>query len=431
VLATVALLLCALADPRPAAADDATEAKLRFDRGLQYVRKNKVRRALDEFFISNRLSPNPSTAYNIAACLESLDRLDEAFSALSDFMTHDLSSAQREMAAEALARVLPKVARLTVTSSPPGAALFLDRENLGQYGVTPRTLAAKPGPHEVILQLPGYHPARDGVELVRGAETRLELTLTAITGTVLVRSEPAGATVRIEGVAAGPEATTPGRLSVPVGKATLVFSREGHARRLVETMVVAGREATVDAELVPLPPPTGRVRVVTNVASALVSVDSREAGFSPLVAELAEGERELRVDKPGYAAWTGPVSVDAARPTAVEVSLRPLESDSATTTLQWVLLTTSGVAALAAGGLGVRALVAADDFDSDPTRQGYDEVGNLNLAADILGGVALLGGVAALTLQLVREPEAARASTAKVSQPATMEPAPAVEEAAP
>ena len=238
---------------RPAAADDATEAKLRFDRGLQHVRKGKVRTALDEFFVSHRLSPNPSTAYNIAACLEALGRYDEAFSALSDFMALGLTPDQQEMADGALARVLPKVARVTVESTPPGAAIFLDRENLGQYGSTPRTLAAPEGEHDVILQLPRYHPARSKVRLVRGAEARVVLALEPITGKVAVVSEPAGAEVRVEGGGA-PRATTPAELTIPVGKATLVLTHDGHARRAVEIVVDAGQQTTVDVRLDPLPP---------------------------------------------------------------------------------------------------------------------------------------------------------------------------------
>jgi len=418
-LPTLLLLLACLA-PAPASADDATEAKLRFDRGLQHISRGKVRMALDEFFISNRLSANPSTAYNIAACLESLKRHDEAFSAYSEFLTHELSKEQRQAATEALARVLPKVARLAVESSPPGAAIFLDRENLGQYGATPRTLATAPGAHEVILKLPGYHPFGEQVKLVRGQETRVEAVLRPLTGRVRVTTKPPGAEVTVQGIEDAPEVTTPATVDVPIGTSSIVLALDGYERKTVAARVRAGQEVALEVELERLPPPQGRIRVVTNVASALVRVDGDEAGFTPLIREVAAGKHEIVVEKTDYLPWVGEVPVHALRPTAVAVRLRPLTEGEGLRTFRWVLLVGGAVAGLLGGGAGWMAFDAADQYDQDPTRAHYDSVGRWNMAADVLGGVTLAGLAGAVTLWLTEASDEERRSTARISRPKGM-----------
>ena len=86
----IAALLLVLAVPAGARADTATEAKLRFDLGVQLLQQRKVREALGELFVSNRLSPNPNALFNIGLCLESLGREDEAFSTYSEYLAFEV-----------------------------------------------------------------------------------------------------------------------------------------------------------------------------------------------------------------------------------------------------------------------------------------------------------------------------------------------------
>ncbi len=413
---TALLLLAVAVAPRPVLADDATEAKLRFDRGLAHVEEGKVREALDEFFVSNRLSPNPSTAFNIAACLEALGHHDQAFSAYSEFLSHEVTEEEKGAAQEALDRVLPQVARLTVRSTPPGAAIFLDRRNLGQYGVTPRTLAATAGKHTVILTLPGYHPVRQETKLIQGREAQVDVELRALAGRLRVASQPPGAVVRLGGPDGQPRGQTPLELELPLGSVRVAVALAGHEPREETAQVTTRAPAEVSLRLEPLPPPEGHLRVVSNVASALVTVDGREAGFTPLVHELPQGRHELLVRKPDYQPWAGALTIDPTRATALEVTLRPVPSEEEhSEALQWVLLSTSAAAGLLGAGLGWWAASAAEDFEQRPTRDGFDTVGRLNVAADILFGVAVLGGVATLTSILVRQPEEAGRSSVRVS----------------
>ncbi len=401
--------------PRAARADDATEAKLRFDRGVAFIESGKVRQALDEFFVSNRLSPNPTATYNIAACLEALERLEEAYSTYSAYLEgFGLGEEERRSGAAAVARIVPKVARLSVVSTPPGASIFVDRTNLGQYGVTPRTLAHEPGQRVVIATLPGHHRAEARVVLTRGQQTHVKLVFKPIEATVQVGSAPPGAQIRLGASDGAVVASTPAELRLPVGERRIFLALDGYEPRREVIDVVEGGTPALEVTLRKLPAPTGRLRVLTNVASALVRVDGKAAGYTPLVVELAGGQHDLSVERRGYSAWTGPVGIAPTSPLVADVTLRRADPPAPYATLKWVLAATATTAGLLGTGAGLSARQAAQDFDDNPTRARFDEVSRLNTAADILFGAALLTGVATTVLLLAAETPATQ-STADMS----------------
>jgi hypothetical protein len=92
-----------------------------------------------------------------------------------------------------------------MTTTPPGAHLFVDGV---ERGVTPVTVALKPGPHALELR-GGGAPRLLPITITAGAQMSqyIELPTAASTsGQLLVRTEPAGARVSVDGVSRG---TTP------------------------------------------------------------------------------------------------------------------------------------------------------------------------------------------------------------------------------
>lgn len=411
----LAILLALCAWPSPAHADDATEAKLRFDRAVAFINEGKVRRALDEFFVSNRLSPNPTATYNISACLEALKRHEEAFSSYSAYLeTFALSEEERQSGRDALKRILRKVARISVTSTPPGAAIYFDRTNLGQYGVTPRTLAHNKGKRTVIVQLPGYIPHREKVVLKKGKEVRLDVQLKPIETDVLVTSDPPGASIRLGSATADPIGETPSEVRLAVGERVLFLDLENFEPERKVVQVLEGEGGEVKVTLRKLPAAKGRLRVLTNVPNALVRVDGEAAGYTPLVIELAGGDHGLSVVRKGYTPWTGPVGIVPDRPLVADVTLRPTDPPDPLQIWKWVMGATGTTTVLLGAVTGLQARRVASDFRATPTRAGYDEVGQLNTAADMFFGVGLITGVATLALVFGADPPSS-VSTADVA----------------
>ena len=306
------------------AAATATEAKLRYARGRRLVEAGQFRAALDELFVSNRLAPHPSAAFLVAQCLELLGRLDDAFSAYEEYLSHDLTDVEREEGRLALARILGKVARLRVTSSPAGAAIFLDNETLGLYGRTPRTLAASRGEHRLIVKLAGFEPYTQMIHMKRTQELHVHAELIRRQGAVHVSSTPSRARVRLGGEDGPTLGWTPGDLSAPIGRALLHISREGYRPVTTEVSVEEAEPRRLDVVLPPLPPPTGQLRIVSNVSSALVELDGHKVGFSPMVLDVGEGPHGLMVSKDGFRSWTGTVAITRAETNAINVTLEAM-----------------------------------------------------------------------------------------------------------
>jgi outer membrane receptor for ferrienterochelin and colicins len=301
----------------------ADEAQFHFNRGNQLYRQSHFDEALVELYASNRLVPNRNVQFNIARCLEQLKLFDEAFRAWSELARAEAPPAERAAIEAALERLRPQLALLSVKSEPPGAAIFVDRRDLGSLGTTPKRLALAPGSVTVLLDLPGYRSASVSVDLARGAERAVAPTLERIYGGVAFRNLPPGASVR-EGGPDGPSLAvgpTPTRL-VP-GRHVVFVAAPEHvpARAVIE--VLPDATVTVDVPLAPLPPPTGAVIVRANVDGALVKIDGREVGFSPVVIEgVRAGERLVEVEHEGREPFSARVVVETGHRARVDAHLR-------------------------------------------------------------------------------------------------------------
>ncbi len=417
------LILVLVSAPLRGFADNATEAAVRFKRGIALFKSRQIREALEQFLVSHRLSPNPSVAHNIAICFDALGEYDAAFSSYSELLTYTLSPQERKEATEALDKILPKVARLSVSTEPQGAKIFLDRQNLGQYGLSPRTLAAPEGQHRVILELEGYRAKTATVSLKKGARIALSVALERKTGFVEMRSEPAGARIRVGGPGGRAMGVTPTRVELPIGTHMVSLESLGYRTVSQQVQVRADEVSTLVTALVPKAARRGRVRVLSNIRGALIELDGREAGFAPMVISEVEGKKKIRVRHPGYRPWVGQVHVRAHLPVAVEVTLEPQRQKVGRGPWPWVLLTTSAVAAVAATGLSIRAGVVKSRFD-DQTEMGlpqahstFTELNTLNRSADVMWGMTLLGAGATIALFVFGEDAKERESSARLTHP--------------
>ena len=420
--AALALLAALAWLPGEARADTATEASFHFKRGMGLVAKRKYGNALAAFFTSNRLSPNPSAAFNIARCLELLGHLDEAFSYYSELAIRAPDERDRADAAGALERVVPKVSRLHVRTTPPGATIYVDRKNLGEFGRSPRLFAAPAGEHELQIELDGYYPASRPVELARGALSEVEVSLKRIVGTLAVISTPPGAIVRLAGEGEGEAVlgVTPAELELPPGRHELVLELEGHEPAHTAATVAAEARSEVSVALDPLPPPTGRLTVTANYPGSLLELDERTAGFTPAVLDdVPVGEHRVVVSRDGFRPWTGTIGISREAPLWATVALEPDDQPTGRGPWPWVFALSAGAAATSAAVFGGLALSNHTDYEQDPTNEALERGQSLNLIADSLLATAGILGVASGALFLLTDPRSQRDSTAFVTGGAT------------
>ena len=123
-------------------------------------------------------------------------------------------------------------------------------------------------------------------------------TATAVVteGTLIVTSQPVGASVLIDGKARG---STPLSLKLPFKDYEIRVSKEGHASRS-RVVKVAGAEPTrVDVALESLAPvETMAVIIASNPGGAIVFVDGARKGPTPLTISVTVGNHEIKLQAP-------------------------------------------------------------------------------------------------------------------------------------
>ena len=135
-------------------------------------------------------------------------------------------------------RALP--ARVTVTSDPPGAMLFIDGE---QRGTTPAELQLPPGPVRVSVILDGYLSAADTLTIDPGVAETVHMVLAVY---LEVLSDPPGATVSLDGDVRG---QTPLLTTTTPGPHEIVLSLAGYLDNLRSVTARPGDTEIIEVTL--------------------------------------------------------------------------------------------------------------------------------------------------------------------------------------
>ncbi len=347
----MALLVCSTLGPASVAlADDAEEARFHDELGRQHYEAHRFEQALREFFEVARLAPSPRATFNIAVCFDLLHREDDAYLFFREYLqSDDTDPERRAFATAAAARLEGRVARVAVTSDPPGALIYVDQRDHGSYGTTPRVLALPPGEHVVTLERDGYRSVTVSVSAAQGREVPATGTLARITGTLHVDAAPGGSVVvREPGAATQVEGSAPLHASLPPGLYEVEVRQDGFHSFTAVARVTAEARTDVRVALEALPPPTGDLTITSSAAGAVIQLDGEPTGFAPtLLTGLSLGEHRVRLEHPGLSPYEGTVTIEENARGWLTVTLEePARVDRSP--LTW-----------AVGALGVGCFVAA------------------------------------------------------------------------
>ncbi|MBK6849474.1 MAG: carboxypeptidase regulatory-like domain-containing protein [Proteobacteria bacterium] len=150
--------------------------------------------AFEVFAAAQQRWPRPVLLRSMAFCQLKRARHREALELLQRYAASYPHAGDAARITATIAELEVAMAtRLNVSSTPSGAAVFLDTEASGQRGTTPSPALA-PGRHTLILQHPGFEPTtRDFV-----LEPRQQLTLALRLAVGLhVTSSPSGAALHV------------------------------------------------------------------------------------------------------------------------------------------------------------------------------------------------------------------------------------------
>jgi hypothetical protein len=229
------------------------------------------------------------------------------------------------------ARLAPTTGSIVVASSPSGASLYLDNYYQGQTQLTITEVPPVPI-HTINLRLEGYEVWSTSVQVTAGETSYVEATLTPIptepsTGAITVASEPAGASIYLDGEYMG---STPQTITgVSQGAHNIELRLEGYEGLSDRVQVIAGETSyvAVPLYLIPTEPSTE-----PSFASAFTNITM--IGFTNFTKDMAIDERfasELTNVTMGVTNITKGMDIDER--SDVDATMTPIPTEPSTGTI--------------------------------------------------------------------------------------------------
>ncbi len=207
--------------------------------------------AIKDFKEANKRQPDPILDINIGRCYEKLGRFADALLHCKIALSASPPNSQaRKAAKRCIERVEPQLARpkLKISSSPTGAVLTIDGENMGK---TPWTGDVSPGRRQLDMELQGYRPYSRSViaKPAKSYSLKAELIPDSVGALLTITSLPAGAEITLNGQLVGVSPVR--RLPVDVGGYNVEIKLAGHITQIMSVALAEGTHLEKTITLVP------------------------------------------------------------------------------------------------------------------------------------------------------------------------------------
>lgn len=196
---------------------------------------------------------------------------------------------------------------VSVDSTPSGASVSVDGESVGKTPLV--DLPLPEGEHQIQLEEARHLPLAQTLQVTgRNVRQKLQLQLAPAWAMVTVDSLPAGASILLDGEAAG---TTPATVEVLQGEHQLMLQLPSFADWQKTLRIKASEDQ--DLGQISLQPAPGELALSSVPSGANVTLDGEFQGQTPLTLEVSPGKaHRLDVFKPGYKRYNSTVEMSAA-----------------------------------------------------------------------------------------------------------------------
>lgn len=210
--------------------------------------------------------------------------------------------------------------RVNVTSQPSGATVIVDGMD---RGTTPITLFdLTPGRHHLKYRLAGYGEADRFVDTEReGPFIEKNVVLQEVKGLLLLKTEPAGASIVIDGVTIGQTPRLVTHLAAK-DKYRIKLRKAGYQEQTIEVRFDGRRPLVREESLVPA---SGTVNVLSDPSGAEVTVNGIVRGTTPiLVKEVPRGRAVVKFRLNGFEDEVRELAINAGDVQTLSVPMKGL-----------------------------------------------------------------------------------------------------------
>ena len=216
-------------------------------------------------------------------------------------LTQTIEIEGHEKAQRFALELAPNWAVVSLDSSPPGAAIFIDD---AESATTPAGVEILAGSHAVRLKHAGFKSWLTRVEVVAGADQQLpRAVLEPADALVNVTSDPPGAGITVDGRYQG---ETPSEVNLLPGRPHRIRVSKAGFAPTVETVTLATAEER--ALRVALAPLVGNVVIDVKPKDAQLSIDGIVQPSSSGQIKLAAKPHRVEVRKAGYETYEGEIT---------------------------------------------------------------------------------------------------------------------------
>ncbi len=190
---------------------------------------------------------------------------------------------------------------LSIDSYPQNCEVYLN----GEYvGVTPLEKSVKIGKYTLEVKKEGYEDYKKEVTIERGKETVIIANLEISTGSLIVKTDPDGATVFVDGKNYG---LTPIEIKdLEIGDHEIVISKEGYAQ-IIKKIDIRKETVTIEEILIEA---ISEIFINTNPKGAKVIINGKEMGVTPLtLKDINPGRYIITFKAIGYEEMTKSIEV--------------------------------------------------------------------------------------------------------------------------
>jgi hypothetical protein len=207
---------------------------------------------------------------------------------------------------------------LRVVTHPASATVYVDRQN---RGVAPVDISGlTPGKHLVEIQKERYQTARKTITIEAGKRAVVDAELSRTKALLLVKTTPAGASVKINGIDRG---DTPLMITdLDTGTYRLHLSAPGHISKEIQVQLPDERPRLEEISLIS---DFGQLVVNSDPAGADVMLNGISKGTTPITIErIPTGSTTLEIHTEGYERYRETIKLTAGESQTIDCELEPI-----------------------------------------------------------------------------------------------------------